>query len=46
MEIVSIVESLQPYMTHSDPGIRGKGTREKNNKLHFINENNPIIMYV
>lgn len=25
LEIVEIVESLQPFMTHSDPGIRGKG---------------------
>lgn len=26
MDVVSIVESLQPFMTHSDPLIRGKGT--------------------
>lgn len=25
LDLVSAIESLQPYMTHSDPAIRGKG---------------------
>lgn len=31
IDIASIVESLQPFMTHSDPIIRGKGKISNNN---------------